>query len=144
MPLFIDPFKGSPNNYATPRPILFPDFFFWIPAFTINPVLLLRLCDRATIWQPTDDLVTAQERDENNRVYPVTLPGAEAERLLLIVLSLIIADKQRTLPRLMGATIEPAGRTLVFVPFLKTGSEVVHPGMRVSVQLNALRHGMNF
>lgn len=143
LPLFIDPLKDNPHNYGSRRPILFPHFFFWIPAFTINPSLFLRLCDRATVWQPTDDLVADQERNDDHWVYPVTLPAAEAERLLLVVLSLIIAERQRTLRRLVGTTVEPTERTLVFVPFLKAGSEVIHSGMHVSLQLNALRHGMS-
>jgi hypothetical protein len=140
-PLYVDPLKYGSANRGLRRPIFFPHFSFWIPAFTVNPMLFLRLCERATVWQPAGDLATNPERTDDRHVHPVTLPAVEAERLLLIILSLIIAEKERTLPSLVSAKIVAAERALVFVPFLKLGSEVVNGEMRATIQLNALEHG---
>ncbi len=52
--LHVDPLKHVPPAYGAPVPISFPEFSLWAPAFFINPVLFLRLSERATVWQPGD------------------------------------------------------------------------------------------
>jgi DNA-directed RNA polymerase subunit RPC12/RpoP len=139
-PFWIDPAKSTPPACSR-RPIIFDQLHFWIPAFTVNPTFFLRLAERATMWQPAHIPSRPFEGGRSTYIYPVTLPASEAERLLPVILSLIVAQREAALVNIVRATIEPAESTLVFVPFKKTAAEVLHVEMRVSLLLNALRYG---
>src|SRR5208337_5185458 len=80
--LYVDPLKHIPPVYGPPKPISFSEFSLWAPAFFINPVLFVRLCERATMWQPTDSGEKAAAGTASLDLYPVTLPGPEAKKLL--------------------------------------------------------------
>jgi hypothetical protein len=141
--LHVDPLKHIPPAYGPPAPISFPEFSLWAPAFFINPVLFLRLSERATVWQPNDPGEERSARAGGVDLYPVTLPAPEAKKLLSLILSLVVADRARALPLILHSAIEAIDQTLVFLQSQKTGTEAVHEGMRAAVELNALKYGRN-
>jgi DNA-directed RNA polymerase subunit RPC12/RpoP len=140
IPFFIDPAKSAPPASGR-RPILFDEFYFWTPAFAINPTLFLRLAERATVWQPTRTPIRFAEKSETRNLYPVTLSASRAGSLLPIILSLVVAQREAALIGIVKGTIEPGESTLVFVPFKKAGLEIRHREMRASLLMNALTYG---
>lgn len=138
-PFFVDPAKSVPPAHGR-HPIPFDEFYFWTPAFAINPSLFLRLAERATVWQPAQTPIRFSGRNERRNLYPVTLSAFQAGRLLPIILSLVVAQRERALIDIVRGTMEPAESTLVFIPFQKASLEVRHPEMRASLLLNALKY----
>ncbi len=141
--LHVDPLKQIPPAYGLPTPISFPEFSLWAPAFFINPVVFLRLCERATMWQPADCGEKGAARTVGLDLYPVTLPGPEAKKILPLILTLVVADRGRVLPLILHADIEAIEQSLVYLPFQKTAGEVTCAEMRAAVELNALKYGRN-
>jgi hypothetical protein len=141
--LHVDPLKHIPPAYGPPKPTSFPEFSLWAPAFFINPVLFLRLCERATMWQPSDCGEKGAARTVCPDLYPVTLPGPEARKLLSLILTLVVADRGRVLPFILRANIEAIEQSLVYLPFQKKAGEATCVEMRAAVELNALRYGRN-
>ncbi len=141
--LHVDPLKHIPPAYGLPESISFPEFSLWAPAFFINPVLFLRLCERATMWQPADCGEKGAARTARLDLYPVTLPGPEAKKLLPLILTLVVADRGRVLPSILHADMEAIEQSLVYVPFQKRAGEATCAEMRAAVELNALKHGRN-
>jgi DNA-directed RNA polymerase subunit RPC12/RpoP len=141
--LHVDPLKHIPPAYGPPKPTSFPEFSLWAPAFFINPVLFLRLCERATMWQPSDCGEKGAARTVCPDLYPVTLPGPEARKLLSLILTLVVADRGRVLPSILRANMEAIEQSLVYLPFEKKTGEATCAEMRAAVELNALKYGRN-
>jgi predicted RNA-binding Zn-ribbon protein involved in translation (DUF1610 family) len=136
--LFTDPFKSIPPRSAG-RPIEFDSFRFLVPAFFLNPLLFLRLSERATLWQPATEEVN-KEADRDSRLYPVTLSAAQAVKLLPIILSSIITRTENSLVSIVRGSLEPAETTILFIPFTRTAAELLHAQMKVSLLRTAFRH----
>ncbi|HUJ68415.1 MAG TPA: hypothetical protein VLW86_02775 [Syntrophorhabdales bacterium] len=141
--LYVDPLKHIPPVYGPPKPISFPEFSLWAPAFFINPVLFMRLCERATMWQPTDSGEKGAAGTASLDLYPVTLPGPEAKKLLSLILTLVVADRAKVLTPILSADMGVTEQNLVYVPFQKTAGEATCAEMRATVELNALKYGRN-
>lgn len=134
-----DPRKSVPPS-AIGRPILFEDFYFWVPAFFISPPIFLRLSERASLWQPHGDDRMWDQTYQNARLYPVTIPASQAGLLLTIILSQIVANQESILECIVRGVLEPVASTLVFVPFAANAVELIHPEMRLNLLRTALQH----
>ena len=114
-------------------------FYFWSPAFKINPALFLRWCRQLTITPAQMDLTT--DDFPAKTTYPVTLPVAEAAESFIITLANIVNDKKR-LPDLLASlkyTVEDA--LLVLHPFTISPQELVHTKLGFSMDRTALNFG---
>jgi predicted RNA-binding Zn-ribbon protein involved in translation (DUF1610 family) len=136
--LYTDPFKSIPPRSAG-RLIAFDDFRFLIPAFFLNPVLFLRLSERATLWQPAKEEVN-NEADHDTWLYPVTLSACQAAKLLPIILSSVITRTENALVSVVRGSLEPAQTTILFIPFTRTAAELLHEEMKVGLLRTAFRH----
>jgi DNA-directed RNA polymerase subunit RPC12/RpoP len=138
--LWVNPAKAA-NVADRLRPISFAEFRFWIPAFTVNPTLFLRVAERASLWGPPYSETIPFENNEGRNIYPVTLPAVHAAQLLPVVLSLIVDQREARLFQMVKGTIAAVETILVFVPFQKTAAEMYHADMRASILINALKYG---
>jgi uncharacterized Zn finger protein (UPF0148 family) len=114
-------------------------FYFWAPAFKINPAVFLRWCRQLTITPAETDLKT--EAFPAKTIYPVTLPATEAAKSLIITLANLVTDKRR-LPDLLASlkyTVEDA--LLVLHPFAISPKELIHTKLGFSMDRTALNFG---
>ena len=117
-----------------------PDFFFWLPAFKINPSIFLKLAERATLAQTRLD---DAEPEVRSRLYPVTLPAGEAVKLVKVLVHLLVGRTEGVGPVLTRLRVTPDQPDLCFIPFASSGYELAQEKMRVSVLQNALKYGKN-
>jgi uncharacterized CHY-type Zn-finger protein len=114
-------------------------FYFWSPAFKINPAVFLRWCRQLTITPAETDLTT--EDFTAKTIYPVTLPATEAAESFIITLASLVTDKRR-LPDLLASlkyTVEDA--LLVLHPFAISPKELIHTKLGFSMDRTALDFG---
>jgi uncharacterized CHY-type Zn-finger protein len=114
-------------------------FYFWAPAFKINPALFLRWCRQLTLTPAQVDLTA--EVFPAKTIYPVTLPADEAAESFIITLANLVTDKRR-LPDLLASlkyTVEDA--LLIFHPFAVSPKELVHTKLGFSMDRTALNFG---
>jgi hypothetical protein len=117
------------------------EFCFWVPAFKINPQLLLRLAHRATTARLAVQPLPAMPGISS--IPPVTIPSAEAVKTLKLLL-LLLSPRDRDLPlRLNDLSIEVKEVTPVLIPFEQTGYELTNRQIQVAVHVNALKYGRN-
>jgi uncharacterized CHY-type Zn-finger protein len=114
-------------------------FYFWAPAFKINPAVFLRWCRQLTITPAEMDLTT--DDFPAKTIYPVTLPATEAAESFIITLASLVTDKRR-LPDLLASlkyTVEEA--LLVLHPFAISPQELIHTKLGFSIDRTALNFG---
>jgi uncharacterized CHY-type Zn-finger protein len=112
-------------------------FYFYAPAFKINPALFLRWCRQLTATPPETDL-TVDFPVQN--VYPVTLPLSEALESALITLSSLMTERQ-LLEVSSSLEFTPEDCSLVLHPFTFGGKELVHTKLGFSMDMAALNLG---
>lgn len=110
-------------------------FYFWIPAFKVQPQSFLRFARSITLYQPQDELLSELP---NGTIYPLTLPVREAIESLKIHLAGFITPKRLLEEKLGEIRIVPEQSLLVYVPFQQTHHELIQPDMTVSVHKNLL------
>lgn len=117
------------------------NFFFWVPAFRINPQLFLRLAHRATTAQlatgPLPPLPGASS------IPPITIASAEAVKSLKLLLVLLSPRDRDLLLRLADFLIDVKDAVPVLVPFEQAGHELTNRRIQAAVHINALRYGRN-
>ena len=111
---------------------------FWIPAFRVHPSLFLRFSRQMTLFQPAEK---TESVPPNALLHPVTFSEESAAATLKIHLAHLLTKKKDYFPSLREITMEPAERTLVFIPFTSTGRELVHPQLGIGVQKQTLSLG---
>jgi hypothetical protein len=116
------------------------DFFFWVPAFKVRPDLLLRIARFITIAQLQEDLTVYLPKES---VHPVTLPLAEAEECLKIILADIAMAKKMIFPLLKDVEIKSTETLLVYLPFTNDRDDFSYPQVRLIIPKNALKYGRN-
>jgi hypothetical protein len=116
------------------------DLFLWTPAFKVNPHAYLRIAKTVTIVQPPAD---GSEGLPKDRFHPVTLPPAESEESLRILLADFARPKQQLFPRLEQITAEARETRLIFVPFRDGGREIHNSDLRLCIPSNLLKYGKN-
>jgi DNA-directed RNA polymerase subunit RPC12/RpoP len=137
--LFIDPAKTGRLDGRH----LYLDksgFFFWVPAFKVNPSLFLTLAERATVGQSSLDDAVAEVAEH---LYPVTLPAEEAAKLVMVLLHLLVGKREGVGPSFTRATVRAGEPRLYFIPFSSSGYELTQQKLRMSVHQNALKYGKN-
>jgi DNA-directed RNA polymerase subunit RPC12/RpoP len=137
--LFVDPAKTRRQD-GLRLCLDDPGFFFWLPAFKINPSIFLRLAEKATLAQTgLDDA----EPEVQKRLYPVTLPAHEAAKLVKVLVHLLVDRGEGVGPVFTSLHATPDQPRLCFVPFSWSGYELTQEKMRISVLQNALKYGKN-
>ena len=112
--------------------------YFWSPAFRINPGLYLRWIRQMTVSQPTVERHANPESISTQMLHPVTLPLTEAMEGVRTNIGQLLSDKRRLLQTLAGTKINLLESELVYHPFIRKNSELIHAGMGLTVDGNAL------
>jgi uncharacterized CHY-type Zn-finger protein len=114
-------------------------FYFWTPAFKINPSLFLRWCRQLTVTPAPEDL-SADFSAKN--IYPATLPVTEAAGSFLITLTSLIVDKRRFLDLSSSLKFNLEDFFLVLHPFaISTKEELIHTKLGFTMDRTALNLG---
>ena len=111
-------------------------FHFWGLGFKIRLKMLPR-ASQITVCQPHQP-----PRDEipvKAELYPVTLSLAESLATLKIILANITGRLSNSYRNLNEILIEPQSHLLVYVPFVKTNLELIHPSLNISFLKNQFR-----
>jgi len=115
-------------------------FYFWAPAFKINPISFLRWCKQMT--------ATAAETEEKIKatipgqsMFPVTLPVAEAVESFPVTLAGLTADKKNVFQLLSSLNFTVENVLLVLEPFITGKKELIHARSGVSIDKKALKFG---
>jgi hypothetical protein len=111
---------------------------YWSPAFKVRPRIFLRLSRRLTISQTA---FTLEDSFPGNHLYPVTMPGKEASQSLKLILAVCALTKEALYPELPRMEITAHASTLVYLPFLERGQELVQPHLRMSIYRQTLAYG---
>jgi len=111
---------------------------FWSPAFKIRPKLFLSLLRQLNVSQLHPVL---DEGIPKERTYPVTLPLSEANQTLKLAIAGSTMNKKKVFPLLPRMNIRTTGATLVYLPFSRTGHEMVQKDMGVSIFRKTLEFG---
>jgi predicted RNA-binding Zn-ribbon protein involved in translation (DUF1610 family) len=111
---------------------------FWIPAFKIQPLLFLRLARLFTVAQPSR---TSERTTLQPNLHPVALPISEALESVKVLIVSLATQKESVFAKLSETAISPDECSLAYVPFVHRGSELIHPGMHLSISANAVNWG---
>jgi len=111
---------------------------FWIPAFKIRPRIFLNLAKNMTVSQKR---LPAGEVTMARGLHPVTLPRTEAVQALKTVLAEAALNKRDVLPLLPTLFFHPRATTLVYLPFIDNGHDLVQEQTMLSVAGSVLRFG---
>ncbi|SPD76110.1 conserved hypothetical protein [uncultured Desulfobacterium sp.] len=111
---------------------------FWSPAFKIRPKVFLQLSKQVTVFQR---LLSPVKLLPKKNLHPVTMPVSEAEQAMKIILAASAVTKNNVFPFLPEISFEVKGRSLVYLPFTDTGSDMVLQDARISVNRQALEYG---
>lgn len=109
------------------------EFYFWIPAFRVFPLVFLRLARGMITVQPKDEL-TNQLPD--GTVYSVTFPYSEAVRSLKIHVIGMIKPRKQLKNIIDKIEIRNPQALLVYVPFQDEAHELIHYEYHLSVHKN--------
>jgi predicted RNA-binding Zn-ribbon protein involved in translation (DUF1610 family) len=122
----------SPATEATP-------LRFWVPAFKVNPNLLLRLSAHMTLRHiPTRPVEGVLPKGV---LHPITLPPEEGSQTIPVLLAAIAPAKGVILGRLQGARFALKEAELVLTPAHQEGRDWVQPGLGFGLPMNALHWG---
>jgi ribosomal protein S27AE len=111
------------------------EVYFWVPAFRMRPSLFLRLSKQMTLFQPVEKTETVLPKTS---IHPVTFSEESAAASLKIHLAHLLTKKRDTFPKLHEIDIRPLESTLVFIPFVSTGRELLHPQLGIGLQRQTL------
>jgi hypothetical protein len=111
---------------------------FWVPAFKIQPQLFLRLAKMFTVSQSSREPLKGIPRSP---LHAATLPLSEAVESIKVLIASLAVRKDLVPTKLSEAVITPDECSLVYIPFVRKGSEIIHPGMQTSISANALEWG---
>jgi len=112
--------------------------YFWSPAFKINPGSYLRWIRQMTVLQPAVEKHANPESISTQMLHPVTLPLTEALEGVRTNIGQLLSDKRRLLHTLAKAKIVLLESELVYHPFIRKNHELIHAGMGLTVDRNAL------
>jgi hypothetical protein len=107
------------------------EVYFWVPAFRLRPALFLRLSKQMTLFQPTEKTEAVLP---DALLQPVAFSEENAVTSLKILLAQLLSKKGDHFPRLHEISIEPVESSLVLIPFISTGRELVHPQLGFGLQ----------
>jgi len=113
-------------------------FYFFVPAFKLNPSLFLRWCRQLTVT-PLPENLTADFPVK--KIYQVTLPVNEAMESSLLTLASLIADKRNLADLLSSLNFTLEDSSLVLHPFRVSAGELIHTKLGFPMDINALNMG---
>jgi DNA-directed RNA polymerase subunit RPC12/RpoP len=113
-------------------------FYFFAPAFKLNPALFLRWCRQLTSAPPPNDLIADFPV---KKIHPVTLPVNEALESSLLTLVSLTADKRNIAELLPSLNFTLEDSSLVLHPFKVSTGELVHTKLGFPMDMNALNMG---
>jgi hypothetical protein len=111
---------------------------FWVPAFKIQPQLFLRLAKAFTVSPPFQEPRKVIPRSP---LHGVTLPLSEAFESIKVLIASLAVQRDLVVAGLSESVITPDECSLIYFPFLRRGTEVIHPAMPMSISANALEWG---
>jgi hypothetical protein len=114
-------------------------FYFWAPAFKINPALFLRWCRQLTMTPAEMDLTTADFLAKT--IYPATLSVAEAAESFIITLASLMTNKRRLLDLSSSLKFTLENSVLILHPFAISLKELIHTKLGFSMDRTALNFG---
>jgi len=114
------------------------DMSYWSPAFKIRPNLFLNLSRQLTVSQRR---FQEEETISGKKIYPVTLPRAEAVQALKIILASSSVYKKNVLPHLPRITFEIKSSALVLLPFTETNHDMIQQDTGISVNKQGFEFG---
>ena len=114
-------------------------FYFWTPAFKINPALFLRWCRQLTMTPAEMDLTTTDFSAKT--IYPATLPVAEAAESFIITLASLMTNKRRLLDLSSSLKFTLENSFLILHPFAISPQELIHTKLNFSMDRTALNFG---
>jgi hypothetical protein len=113
-------------------------FYFFVPAFKLNPALFLRWCRQLTAAPPPKDLTADFPA---KKIHQVTLPVNEALESSLLTLSSLIADKKNLTELLSSLDFTLEDYSLILHPFKISARELVHTKLGFTIDWAALNMG---
>jgi hypothetical protein len=111
---------------------------FWEPAFKIRPKIFLNLSKRLTLSQCS---LRVEDTIPEKNIYPVTLPWIEAVQGIKLTLASSTLNKKRVLPLLSSIRFEVKRVSLIYLPFMDTGHEMIQQQMCLSINKKAMEFG---
>ena len=113
-------------------------FYFFVPAFKVNPALFLRWCRQLTAAPPPKDLTADFPA---KKIHQVTLPVNEALESSLLTLSSLIADKRNLAELLSSLDFTLVDSSLILNPFKISARELIHTKLGFTMDCAALNMG---
>jgi len=113
-------------------------FYFFVPAFKLNPALFLRWCRQLTTAPPPKDLTADFPA---RKIHQVTLPVNEALESSLLTLSSLIADKRNLVELLSSLDFSLVDPSLILHPFKISARELIHTKLGLTMDCAALNMG---
>ncbi len=114
------------------------DFYFFIPAFKVNPKLFLRLGKQASLMQPNSSFL---DKLPQNEFYPADLPLQEGLEAVMPVLMHLCKKKKELMSLLLLEKIKLKSYMLVYLAFKEVGLEYVQEEFGFSIPKNSLKFG---
>ena len=114
------------------------DLEFWVPAMKLRPKIFLKLAKSATLSQlkfPEGDKKLAKP------IFPVTLPLKEAVQSLKSLVAEATVNKKDVLPQLPDLSLSIKRTSLVLLPFVDTGHDLVQEHSALAVASSVVRFG---
>jgi predicted RNA-binding Zn-ribbon protein involved in translation (DUF1610 family) len=114
------------------------DFYFFIPAFKVNPKLFLRLAKQTSLLQPG---LSTINKLPANEFYPADLPLQEGLEAAIPVLLHLCKKKKELMDMLVLEKIKLEQYSLVYLAFREVGLEYVQEEFGFSIPKNSLKFG---
>jgi hypothetical protein len=116
------------------------EFRYWVPAFKLNPSQFLHLGNHMMVREREEDFT---DNVPHSKFHPVTLPATEGFQSTPFLLGATGYAKKKLLPQVRESDFHLRSQDLVYVPFVRRGTEYVQQELNFSLNANALRWGRN-
>ena len=115
-------------------------FYFWVPAFKVQPKMLLTLSRRITVAQPRAD---GDRKLPEGVIVPANLPVTEASQALKIVLAGFVKPSKVYFPKLNQIRITSRKALLVYIPFNEDHHDFIQPKLNLGLSKRLLTLAKN-
>ncbi len=113
---------------------------FWVPAFKIQPHMFLRLAKTLTFLDKEPELDHEAELPASP-LFPVTLPFGEAVAALDVLIASILPSRKPAFFTVDKMSFSMTGNSLIHLPFISRGEELILPEIPMSIQKNSVSLG---
>jgi len=111
---------------------------FFCPAFKLRPNLFLNLARQFTILQMD---FPGDETFGKKRLFPITLPQAEAIQALKVILASSSVTSKTIFPNLPKINFNVKGVNLLYIPFVEGLNEMIHEDTGMAINKPSLGFG---